>query len=90
MGLLEDIYKKVTTLEGNVNELSSALKAKNQETDDSKDELLTEIEASKLLKVTRQTLKSWRDNGKIPFQRVGSLVRYNKSELLKKKGAVNA
>jgi excisionase family DNA binding protein len=54
------------------------------------EEFLTEREACKLLKVSRQTLKNWRDRGLIHFEKIGKSVRYHKSDLMRsKKGGKN-
>lgn len=44
--------------------------------------LLTEQQAEELLHVSRVTLKKWRDDGKLPFYRYGSRIRYKRAELL--------
>lgn len=54
------------------------------------DELITEQEASKLLKVSKVTLKSWRDKGQIKGYKFGSRVRYKKGELLNSSLVVNS
>ena len=46
------------------------------------DELITESEAQVLLQVSKVTLKAWRDEGKIPFYRYGTRIRYKRLELL--------
>ena len=46
------------------------------------DELLTENDAKKLLLVSKVTLKKWRDEGRIKFHRIGSRIRYKRSEIL--------
>lgn len=46
------------------------------------DEFITEKEARQLLRVSKVTLKKWRDTNKIPFYRYGSRIRYKKNELL--------
>lgn len=46
------------------------------------DDLLTENEVRDFLHVSKVTLKKWRDEKKIPFYRIGSRIRYNKSEIL--------
>ena len=43
--------------------------------------LLTIDEAAKLLRVKRSTLYSWVHRRQIPFQKVGSLVRFRKDDL---------
>lgn len=45
-------------------------------------DLITENEARDFVKVSKVTLKKWRDEGKIPFYRIGTRIRYKKSELL--------
>ena len=44
--------------------------------------VFSEKEAAAILKVTRQTLKSWRDTGLINYTRRGKAVRYFKHDLL--------
>ena len=46
------------------------------------DYLITENEARDFLRVSKVTLKKWRDDKKIPFYRIGSRIRYKRSELL--------
>ena len=46
------------------------------------DELITENEAKEILKVSKVTLKSWRDKNLIKGYKIGTRVRYKKSELL--------
>lgn len=47
------------------------------------DDFITENEARKLLSVSKVTLKKWRDRGTIKFYRMGSRIRYRKSDLFK-------
>ena len=51
--------------------------------------LLTEKEASEKLKVSKVTLKKWRDTKQIPFIRIGTRIRYKESQLLKIWGGFN-
>ncbi len=46
------------------------------------DELITENEAKDFLKVSKVTLKTWRDKNLIKGYKLGTRVRYKKSELL--------
>ena len=46
------------------------------------DDLITENQARDFLHVSKVTLKKWRDENKIPFYRIGSRIRYKKSEIL--------
>lgn len=46
------------------------------------DELITEQEARQLLKISKVTLKKWRDSNRITFYRYGTRIRYKKNELL--------
>lgn len=46
------------------------------------DELITENEAKEILKVSKVTLKSWRDKKIITGYKIGTRIRYKKSELL--------
>ena len=46
------------------------------------DELLTEHQAAELLHVSRVTLHKWRDEGKLPFYRYGTRIRYKRAELI--------
>ena len=46
------------------------------------DELITENEAMKILLVSKVTLSKWRKEGKIKFLRIGTRIRYRKSDLL--------
>ncbi len=45
-------------------------------------DLMTENEARDFLRVSKVTLKKWRDDKKINFYRIGSRIRYKRSELL--------
>lgn len=60
---------------------------KNKNSSSVAEELLKEREVAELLQITRQTLKSWRDAGQIPFIRIGSKIRYRKSEIIEKSKA---
>ena len=45
--------------------------------------LLTEIEAARLLSLSRRTLQQWRVTGEgPPFEKLGTAVRYDPAELL--------
>ncbi len=45
--------------------------------------LLTEIQAAKILNLTKRALQSWRVQGKGPrFIKLGALVRYRQEDLL--------
>ena len=46
------------------------------------DDLITENEARDFLHVSKVTLKKWRDDNKLPFYRIGTRIRYKKSELI--------
>lgn len=45
-------------------------------------ELITTAEATKLLRVSKVTLSKWRTEGRIKFYRIGTRIRFRKSELL--------
>ena len=45
-------------------------------------DLITEKEAKEFLRVSKVTLKKWRDEKRIPFYRIGSRIRYKKSEII--------
>jgi excisionase family DNA binding protein len=45
-------------------------------------EFLTENEASKFLKVSKVSLKCWRDSGRLKFYRIASRIRYKRTDLL--------
>jgi excisionase family DNA binding protein len=62
--------------------LKSELELCNSTSTQPSDELITEHEARQLLKISKVTLKKWRDAKKIPFYRYGSRIRYKKNELL--------
>jgi len=46
------------------------------------DDLITENEAKKILLVSKVTLKKWRDENRIKYYRIGSRIRYRKSDLM--------
>lgn len=46
------------------------------------DELITTEQARELLKVSKVTLHKWRKDGRILFYRIGTRVRFKRSELL--------
>lgn len=46
------------------------------------EELLSEAEVCKILSVSRSYISTSRDKLKIPYYRIGSLVKYKKSEVL--------
>lgn len=52
------------------------------------DEFITEKEAKDLLKVSKVTLKAWRDTGKITGYKIGTRVRYKRTELLNSPSAM--
>ena len=68
--LIRDCIKSESPMTGPVTQITEAC------------EFFTEKEASKFLKVSKVTLKKWRDEGRIKFHRIGSRIRYKKSELL--------
>lgn len=43
----------------------------------------TEPEAAEYLSVSPQTLKRWREKGKIPFIKIGASIRYDLDEVIK-------
>lgn len=51
------------------------------------DELLTEWQAARLLKVSKVTLHTWRKSGLIKYYRIGTRIRYSRSELLAQSGS---
>ena len=61
-------------------ELSSS--APQQSEPQTLNDLITENEARDFLHVSKVTLKKWRDDKKLPFYRIGSRIRYKRSELL--------
>src|SRR5688572_4998722 len=46
------------------------------------EELMTTGEATKILRVSKVTLSKWRKEGRIKFYRIGTRVRFKKSELM--------
>ena len=46
------------------------------------EDLITENEARVFLQVSKVTLKKWRDEKTIPFYRIGTRIRYKRSELI--------
>jgi excisionase family DNA binding protein len=46
------------------------------------DKLLTSEEVMKLLNISITTLQNWRDEGRIPFKRMGNKMLYSKAEIL--------
>jgi excisionase family DNA binding protein len=46
------------------------------------EEFITENEVKEILQVSKVTLKKWRDNGKLPYYRIGSRIRYKRHEIL--------
>jgi len=47
------------------------------------DEWLNTEETTKFLKVTKRTLKRYRDSGKLPYSQDDRIVRFRKSDLIK-------
>jgi excisionase family DNA binding protein len=45
-------------------------------------ELIDSKEAASLLRVSLPTLHKWKKQGRIPFQRIGTRIRFNKAEVL--------
>ena len=46
------------------------------------DEFITVNQTCKLLSISKVTCAKWRKEGRIPFYRIGSRVRFKKSEVL--------
>lgn len=46
------------------------------------EDFITESQAQRLLLVSKVTLKKWRDEKRIKYYRIGSRIRYKRSELL--------
>jgi excisionase family DNA binding protein len=46
------------------------------------EELTTTEEATKILRVSKVTLSKWRKEGRIKFYRIGTRIRFKKSDLL--------
>lgn len=46
------------------------------------DKLLTSDEVMKFLNISTTTLQNWRDNNKIPFQRMGNKIFYSKAQIM--------
>ena len=46
------------------------------------DELLTVKEAAAFLKISKMSLHNWKKAGKVKYHRIGSRIRFKKSELL--------
>ena len=46
------------------------------------DKFITTNEAIKILGVSKPTLHKWKTEGLIPFHRIGSRIRFNKSDLI--------
>ena len=44
--------------------------------------LLTVEEAAAILRIKRGTLYSWASSGKVPYRKVGSLLRFDREELM--------
>ena len=44
---------------------------------------INSVEACLLLRISRSTLQKWRDNGTIPFYRIGGKFLYSPTELKK-------
>lgn len=73
---------RVTT--GQTDPVREILAAINQiATNPQPNELLTEQEVVEQFKISRQSLHKWRSEGRIPFLRLGSRIRYDRQKLLK-------
>ena len=68
--------------------IRAELQSGNQSPTIVEDELITEKEARQLLRISKVTLKKWRDACKIPYYRFGSRIRYKRNELLNSAGTV--
>jgi|ERR1017187_3992497 excisionase family DNA binding protein len=53
------------------------------------DELLTVEEAAAFLKISKVSLHKWKKSGKVKYHRIGSRIRFKKSELLNTGAAKN-
>jgi len=62
--------------------VSSALQAQTPAPPPQEEEYLTVAQVCNLLSVSKVTLCKWRTEGKIPFRRIGTRVRFLKSEVL--------
>ncbi|MDH5379693.1 MAG: helix-turn-helix domain-containing protein [Cyclobacteriaceae bacterium] len=63
-------------------EVKSALESHQpQSALDEKEEYLNPLQACKLLKITKATLRSWEIKGKIKAKRIGRKVYFKKSDL---------
>lgn len=63
--------------------IESKLENVSFETSDEMDEFLTRDEVCKILKVSKQTLFNWQNNGVLVGERIGTRIRYRKSAILK-------
>jgi excisionase family DNA binding protein len=44
-------------------------------------QFMTEAELAEILKVSKSTLHKLRENGTIPFQLIGTCIRYNREDI---------
>lgn len=45
------------------------------------EEFITESELAEWLKISKSTLHKLREDGLLPFQRIGSCIRYNRKDI---------
>jgi len=72
-----EVSELETLIENSVKKALEGLKPEKSET-----ELITRQETAQILGITLVTLNSWSKLGKIPSYRIGTRVRYKKSEVL--------
>jgi excisionase family DNA binding protein len=54
----------------------------NPQSSSNEDELINSKEAASLLRISLPTLHKWKKQGRIPFHRIGTRIRFNKAEVL--------
>ena len=72
-----EVNELQTLIEDSVKKVLDAIQPKEEPT-----ELITRKETASILGITLVTLNSWSKFGKIPSYRIGTRVRYKRSEVL--------
>ncbi|NND76983.1 MAG: helix-turn-helix domain-containing protein [Flavobacteriales bacterium] len=75
---LKELFERLESIELKLIEISN-----NKEISISDEDFLTRAQVSQLLQVSRQTLVTWHNKGILRAIRIGTRVRYRKSELIK-------
>jgi len=74
---LQELFSRLESIENKLNDFANIVNQPHQE-----EEFLTRAQVVDLLKVTRQTLITWHKKGVLKAIRIGTRIRYRKSDIL--------